>query len=618
MMFIKKLFFIFLYSVLFNSVLFANTCPKWFPMPSDGLVVVMPIYDKNITEPDLDCDGIIDTIDKDIDGDGVLNDFDIFPLDNSESQDNDHDGIGNNADMDDDNDGYSDLEELEKGSDPLNSNSIPLTILTRHDPHLHINCLGYVEKSGEDINGNGILEDNEITSETPVYEEGTPLTILQLKNMIENNEDVTHVNTCEITDMDSLFASNTTFNQDISQWNTGAVTTMNFMFSGAQSFNQPIGIWDMSQVTTINDMFWGAIAFNQPIGDWNTSNITNMNGVFAEAESFNQPIKNWDTSKVTYMPLMFLGATSFNQDISTWNVSKITNMFRLFYEATNFDQDISDWNVSKVIEHTEFSTDSAFQNSHNPFANKVPTVDAGDDQEVSVNSSIILTAYAADSDGTIVHYEWKEGDTLLGTTASISYTPTTLGDHNITVTVMDNSDATATISIILTAIKGIVHTIPKLSSLDKEAYLTAINNARSEAITCGDYGDFSATSPVTWNEKLYRAAYEHSQDMANTNTFSHAGSNTEYDWSRIPEGPSDMQERLDSHSYVWDVISENIAAGTSMDTAQKAINIWLTSPGHCKNIMDPNISEVGMAKVTNNSSTYHNYWTQNFAKPYIQ
>jgi len=616
---IQKFFFISLYSVLVNSVLFANTCPKYFPIPLNELVVLIPIYDKNITESDLDCDGIIDTIDKDIDGDGILNTLDIFPFNNAESQDNDHDGIGDNADIDDDNDGYSDEEEILKGSNPLDPNSIPsLPPLIRHAPHPHINCLGYIEKSGQDTNNNGILEDNEITSEIPVYEEGTPLTILQLKNMIEHNEDVTQVNTCEITDMDSLFASNTHFNQDISQWNTGAVTTMNFMFSSAQSFNQPIGIWDMSQVTTINDMFWGAIAFNQPIGDWNTSNILNMNGVFGEAESFNQPIGNWDTSKVTYMPLMFLGATHFNQDISTWDVSKITNMFRLFYEATDFDQDISDWNISNVETHDDFSIDSALQDNHNPFANKVPTVDAGDDQEVSVNSSITLTAHATDSDGDIEYYEWKEGDTLLGTTASISYTPTTLGDHNITVTVIDNSAAKNTDTIILTVIKGTVHTIPKLSILDKEHYLTAINNARSEARTCGDYGDFPAVSPVTWNEKLYRTAYEHSQDMANTNTFSHAGSNTEYDWSRTPEEPSDMQERLDSHGYIWDAISENIAAGTSMDTAQKAINIWLTSPGHCKNIMDPNMSEVGMAKVTNNSSTYHNYWTQNFAKPHLQ
>ncbi len=97
-------------------------------MPSDGLVVVIPIYDANITEPDLDCDGIVDSVDTDIDGDGVLNNHDAFPLNSAESVDTDGDGIGNNADLDDDNDGYSDAEEIAFGSDPLDAHDIPVTV----------------------------------------------------------------------------------------------------------------------------------------------------------------------------------------------------------------------------------------------------------------------------------------------------------------------------------------------------------------------------------------------------------------------------------------------------------------------------------------------------------
>lgn len=107
---------------------YANSCAKWFPMPTDGLVVVIPIYDASITEPDLDCDGVIDTLDDDIDGDGVLNGSDAFPLNPSESIDTDGDGIGNNADLDDDNDGYSDADEIAFGSDPLDANDIPVVV----------------------------------------------------------------------------------------------------------------------------------------------------------------------------------------------------------------------------------------------------------------------------------------------------------------------------------------------------------------------------------------------------------------------------------------------------------------------------------------------------------
>jgi len=80
-MHIKNLLIGFLLMSAINQISYANNnCARWLPMPVlDGLVVVMPIYNVNITEPDLDCDGIIDTQDNDIDGDGVANSVDAFP-----------------------------------------------------------------------------------------------------------------------------------------------------------------------------------------------------------------------------------------------------------------------------------------------------------------------------------------------------------------------------------------------------------------------------------------------------------------------------------------------------------------------------------------------------------
>ena len=130
-MYIKNLLMHLLLILTISQISYANNnCPKWFPVPSgDGLVVVLPIYDESIIEPDFDCDGIIDTLDPDIDGDGVANVSDAFPLDSSESVDTDGDGVGNNADADDDNDGYSDIVEITAGSNPLDANSIPASIV---------------------------------------------------------------------------------------------------------------------------------------------------------------------------------------------------------------------------------------------------------------------------------------------------------------------------------------------------------------------------------------------------------------------------------------------------------------------------------------------------------
>jgi hypothetical protein len=55
--------------------------------------------------PDLDGDGVEDSIDTDRDGDGVENTLDAFPDDKTESKDTDGDGIGDNTDTDIDGDG---------------------------------------------------------------------------------------------------------------------------------------------------------------------------------------------------------------------------------------------------------------------------------------------------------------------------------------------------------------------------------------------------------------------------------------------------------------------------------------------------------------------------------
>jgi len=84
-----------------------------------------PIDQENLPL-DYDLDFIPDCIDDDDDNDGFLDENDIFPLDSTEWIDNDGDGTGNNADLDDDNDGVDDTIEIQCGTDPLDSTSIPI------------------------------------------------------------------------------------------------------------------------------------------------------------------------------------------------------------------------------------------------------------------------------------------------------------------------------------------------------------------------------------------------------------------------------------------------------------------------------------------------------------
>ncbi len=158
--------------------------------------------------------------------------------------------------------------------------------------------------------------------------------------------------------------------------------------------------------------------------------------------------------------------------------------------------------------------------------------------------------------------------------------------------------------------------IPVLSSEEITIYLNAINQARAVQQDCHSAGIFPAVSPLLWNNQLYQAAYEHSYDLATSNTFSHTGSGTASDWTGVALGKSSSPaDRIEHYHYHWRGYGENIAAGTFTNTATIAVQQWLDSDGHCANLMSSNHTEVGMAMVYNASSTYTYYWTQNFATP---
>ena len=143
--------------------------------------------------------------------------------------------------------------------------------------------------------------------------------------------------------------------------------------------------------------------------------------------------------------------------------------------------------------------------------------------------------------------------------------------------------------------------------------LAAVNKARSIPRDCHDgLGMVSAAPALTWSHELYSAAYEHSNDLAQSNTFSHYGSGTSSDITGSNNGGrSYFNERIRANGYVnYKTIGENIAGGQA--TIQEAVDAWLNSPTHCSNLMNPNFKEIGVAVVVNSNSEYGIYWTQNF------
>lgn len=140
-------------------------------------------------------------------------------------------------------------------------------------------------------------------------------------------------------------------------------------------------------------------------------------------------------------------------------------------------------------------------------------------------------------------------------------------------------------------------------SAEEQSMLNAVNAARAQARLCGSTS-YPATAALAWSCELEATATGHSMDMANNNFFSHTGSDG-----------SSVGTRATRAGYTWSAVGENIAAGVPLSSVSAVVEAWLTSPGHCANIMRSTYTEFGAAKFSNSSSTYNAYWTQVFGRP---
>jgi len=215
---------------------------------------------------------------------------------------------------------------------------------------------------------------NAVVGET-YYLNGTDYLVVDnelLRNLVNQDADVSKVVTTFVNDMSYLFYKRENFDADLSSWDTSSVSTMSRMFMWATSFSGDLSKWDVSSVTDFGDMFYGTRKFNadlsswdvssavllngmfhdsnfnQNINDWNVSNVVNFSGMFDDTPYFNQPLDQWDMSSAENLGGMFAEAISFNQDISMWDTSSVVYMTNMFRNAKSFTIDLSDWNIENV------------------------------------------------------------------------------------------------------------------------------------------------------------------------------------------------------------------------------------------------------------------------------
>ncbi|MBD1910635.1 CAP domain-containing protein [Leptolyngbya sp. FACHB-16] len=111
---------------------------------------------------------------------------------------------------------------------------------------------------------------------------------------------------------------------------------------------------------------------------------------------------------------------------------------------------------------------------------------------------------------------------------------------------------------------------------------------------------------LTYNARLGSAAQGHSQKMALQDFFNHVGLDG-----------SEPEDRVSATGYQWSAVAENIAAGQR--TPQDVVQGWIGSDGHRANMLDPNVTEIGLGYyfLANDTGSVNpnTYWTQVFARP---
>ena len=129
-----------------------------------------------------------------------------------------------------------------------------------------------------------------------------------------------------------------------------------------------------------------------------------------------------------------------------------------------------------------------------------------------------------------------------------------------------------------------------------EEALRRLNAERARGAVCRADRTLAAAAPLRWNDTLAAAAAAQSDDMASVSRMGH------YDTRN-----RGLSERLTAVGYRFSAAVENVAFGyPSLDAVVLA---WLASEGHCVNMMNPTVLELGLACSDGTTPGQDRYWT---------
>ncbi len=138
--------------------------------------------------------------------------------------------------------------------------------------------------------------------------------------------------------------------------------------------------------------------------------------------------------------------------------------------------------------------------------------------------------------------------------------------------------------------------LPNTASAEGDAVAQLIDQVNRTRIAHG-------LQPLTPEARLTAAAEAHADAMASNDCFAH-----------VCDGGPTLVERIVRAGYPYRTVAENLAAG--MARAEAVVKAWMASPGHRRNLLLPDIVEVGAGYVLRENDDgdhrYRHYWTMTF------
>lgn len=135
---------------------------------------------------------------------------------------------------------------------------------------------------------------------------------------------------------------------------------------------------------------------------------------------------------------------------------------------------------------------------------------------------------------------------------------------------------------------------------DLDAALVAASSLRAAGALCGSRGAFAPAPALRPHAALQRMAERHAHWLAARAELAHEG-----------EGGAPLARRAQDAGYAYARMSENLGLGQA--DAASALQAWLASGGHCANLLDPHVSEAGLACAT--TAAGRPLWVMVFARP---